>query len=319
MYRMLACGPRGMISKGNTGPFLAPIGQCEKKRRHRRITLLEDECQTPAAGPVRSKNSASKLNFSTKQKSFTHGAHKGYQPLAVRKTIEYSRAQAHPHASRRTAAPTRRRAQSTLTPVDDGLCRRQHKHGAVTVPSPAPASQPPTRSRAAPHSSHGTTFHANVHSSAHASDVPAVRPREHSGRRGWGGRIGRRRRRRGGKKVERRPTCPCGGGWERVARWAAQNATFSLATLFMPNTGRRASYALHHPVRSSRSTVLDTSYQKKGAERKWAGGRTPNDGQRVSMSVLFTREMLVNAVRRRAPALSTRSQIGVGRRCSDCL
>jgi hypothetical protein len=46
-----------------------------------------------------------------------------------------------------------------------------------------------------------------------------------------------------------------------------------------------------------------------------AGGRTTNDGRRVPTSVLFTREMLVNAVRRRAPVFSTRPS----GRSWDCL
>ena len=49
-------------------------------------------------------------------------------------------------------------------------------------------------------------------------------------------------------------------------------------------------------------------------------GRTPNDARRVSTSVLFTRGILVSAVRRSASGvLSTRSRISVGGRCSDCL
>jgi hypothetical protein len=40
-------------------------------------------------------------------------------------------------------------------------------------------------------------IHANAHSSAHASAVPAVRSREHGGYRRWGGRGGRCRGRHG--------------------------------------------------------------------------------------------------------------------------
>jgi hypothetical protein len=48
--------------------------------------------------------------------------------------------------------------------------------------------------------------------------------------------------------------------------------------------------------------------------------RTPYDARRVSTSVLFTRGMLVSAMRRSAlGVLSTRSRMSVGWRCSDCL
>ena len=57
-----------------------------------------------------------------------------------------------------------------------------------------------------------------------------------------------------------------------------------------------------------------------GWGKKKGFGRTPNEARRVSTSVLFTRGMLVSAVRRSASGvLSTRSRISVGGRCSDCL
>jgi hypothetical protein len=60
--------------------------------------------------------------------------------------------------------------------------------------------------------------------------------------------------------------------------------------------------------------------EKRGG-RRWAGRHTSNDGhRRVSTSVLFKCGMLVNAVHRNTPGvLSTRSQINVGRQCSDCV
>ena len=55
-------------------------------------------------------------------------------------------------------------------------------------------------------------------------------------------------------------------------------------------------------------------------KEKWGDVRTPNEERSVSTSVLFTRGILVSAVRRSASGvLSTRSRISVGGRCSDCL
>jgi hypothetical protein len=67
----------------------------------------------------------------------------------------------------------------------------------------------------------------------------------------------------------------------------------------------------------ARCSVLDTSCQKKGAGE---GGQVDARQMMDADAVLFTRGMLVNAVRGSAPGvLSTRSQIIVDRRCSDCV
>lgn len=59
------------------------------------------------------------------------------------------------------------------------------------------------------------------------------------------------------------------------------------------------------------------SYEGEGEGRT---ERTPKELRSVSASVLFTRGMLVRAVRRSASGvLSMRSRMSVGGRCSDCL
>ncbi len=112
-------------------------------------------------------------------------------------------------------------------------------------------------------SSRRDSVHASAHSSAQAATAPtAARPRGQSGCKGWGGHRGRHRRRHG---------AAAGAGSASPAvpvRKGRSNASFSPATLQRPCSGRirggpRA--APHRPVRSSRSSVLNTSCQNKGA------------------------------------------------------
>ena len=103
------------------------------------------------------------------------------------------------------------------------------------------------------------------------------------------------------------------------------NASLSRATFFGPKPGNRASCAasacailakLCHITKSRGYMNRNMSCRK--ADMKM--GRTPKEVRRVSTSVLFTRGMLVSAVRRSAlGVLSTRSRMSVGARCSDCL
>ena len=98
------------------------------------------------------------------------------------------------------------------------------------------------------------SVHTNVHSSAHAAAAPAAaKPRGHNWCRGWGGRRGRRRRGAAGGVSPAMPV--------RKSRSNRPSA-------WRPVSGRirgGARAAPHLPVRSSRSSVLDTSCQKKGA------------------------------------------------------
>ena len=129
----------------------------------------------------------------------------------------------------------------------------------------------------------------NAHSSTHAFDVSAAaRLHRHRGCGGW----------RSGRSTRTQAWC---GDLQKNVRF------------FTPNKGRVRT-APHRPVRSSRTAVLDTSCQKKESGGRWAGGRTPSDGRRSSIYVLFTRGMLVSAVRRMAPGiLSTCSEINCAR------
>ena len=70
--------------------------------------------------------------------------------------------------------------------------------------------------------------------------------------------------------------------------------------------------AAHRPVQS----LSSARPVRRKDSRRWAGGRTPNDGRKASTSVLFTREILVSAERRWAPdVLFTRSRTSLGGRC----
>ena len=73
-----------------------------------------------------------------------------------------------------------------------------------------------------------------------------------------------------------------------------RNATRTCLSVWQPFSNRvrgDPQAALHRPVLFPSSARLVR--RKDG--RRWAGGRTPNDGQKASTSVLFTREMLGTA------------------------
>jgi hypothetical protein len=93
-------------------------------------------------------------------------------------------------------------------------------------------------------------------------------------------------------------------------------ASLSLATFFGPKPGSRASCAasacaIFAKLCACRPKVV---YEYRlGREERGNRGRTPNEARRVSTSVLFTRGILVSAVRRSAlGVLSTRSRMSVG-------
>ena len=93
-------------------------------------------------------------------------------------------------------------------------------------------------------------------------------------------------------------------------------ASLSLATFFGPKPGSRASCAasacaIFAKLCACRPKVV---YEYGlGREERGNRGRTPNEARRVSTSVLFTRGILVSAVRRSAlGVLSTRSRMSVG-------
>ena len=119
------------------------------------------------------------------------------------------------------------------------------------------------------------------------------------------------------------------------------NASFNRATFFGPKPGNRAicvasacairaklclcpyghsdgeTYIYRYGCVCARASI---SGEGSFIVYKWEGTRTPKVARRVSTSVLFTRGMLVSAVRRSASGvLSTRSRMSVGGRCSDCL
>ena len=122
-------------------------------------------------------------------------------------------------------------------------------------------------------------IHANdcllVHATAAAP--AATRPCGYSRRRGWGGCGGRRRRRYVAAAGSASSAVPMRKGRSKVSQPDG---------LSRPNLGRRVSDAAL-ACGSSRSAVLDTLCRK-------IGGCTPDDGQGVLTSVLFTHWVLVN-------------------------
>ena len=93
-------------------------------------------------------------------------------------------------------------------------------------------------------------------------------------------------------------------------------ASLSLATFFGPKPGSRASCAASACAIFAKLCVCRPKvvYEYRlGREERGNRGRTPNEARRVSTSVLFTRGILVSAVRRSAlGVLSTRSRMSVG-------
>ena len=104
------------------------------------------------------------------------------------------------------------------------------------------------------------------------------------------------------------------GGWGALRRHRRGVASFNRTISF---SGRiREGEGGCEPRRTGLCDLLEalsttSPVRKKETGRSWAGGRTPNDGRRALISVLFMRGMLVSAVHSRgAPGiLSTRSQI----------
>jgi len=105
-----------------------------------------------------------------------------------------------------------------------------------------------------------------------------------------------------------------------LVRNGRSNASFNRATFLGPKPGNRESVLIDTVVRGVAWRACVRRSVGKIFIVQWGGVRTPKVARRVSTSVLFTRGMLVRAVRRSASGvLSTRSRMSVGGRCSDCL
>ncbi len=106
-----------------------------------------------------------------------------------------------------------------------------------------------------------------------------------------------------------------GGGWERVAGRA--RAEGPLERILQPGDLFQAESGEARELRriglcDLREALFSTRpVSRKGRER-WAGGRTPKDGRRVSTSVLFTRGMLVNPVRSVHALADQHGQVALG-------
>ena len=86
-----------------------------------------------------------------------------------------------------------------------------------------------------------------------------------------------------------------------------RNATRTCLSVWQPFSNRARGDPQAAPHRPMQSLSSARSVRRKDG-RRWAGGRTPNDGWKASTSVLFTREMLVSVERMWAPdVLFTRS------------
>ena len=107
------------------------------------------------------------------------------------------------------------------------------------------------------------------------------------------------------------------GGWGALRRHRHGVASFNRTISFSGRIRGEGWYELRRTGLCDLLEALSTTspVRKKETGRSWAGGRTPNDGRRALLSVLFMRGMLVSAVHSRsAPGvLSTRSQINWAR------